>query len=210
MTLELPRTVAGRIVTDGASKPPAVRGTVVVLTAAALSGEQHEAKVADDGTFVVTNVPPGKYTVVFAGETPPWTLASAMSAGVDALDYLLDVPRDRDVRDLVLTLRDRTSELSGVVTDATSRPVGDRTVIVFPSDERLWPAAERRIRAMNLAADGKYVFGELRPGSYLLALTDSVEPDEWLDPEFLKKLLTASIPVSVGDGEKRVQDLRIR
>ncbi len=97
-----------------------------------------------------------------------------------------------------------------MVTDAASRPVGDRTVIVFPSDERLWPAAERRIRAMTLAADGKYVFGELRPGSYLLALTDSVEPDEWLDPEFLKKLLTASIPVNVGDGEKRVQDLRIR
>ncbi len=67
LTLELPRTVAGRIVTDGASKPPAVRGTVVVLTAAALSGEQHEAKVADDGTFVVTSVPPGKYSRGFRG-----------------------------------------------------------------------------------------------------------------------------------------------
>lgn len=210
LTLEPPRSVAGRIAMDGASKPPAVRGTVVVLTAASLSGDQREAKVADDGTFVVTDVPPGKYAVAFAGEAPPWTLASAMAAGVDALDYLLEVPRDRDVRDLVLTLRDRSSELSGVVTDAASRPVGDRTIIVFPADERLWPAAERRIRAMHLAADGKYVFDELRPGSYLLALTDSVEPDEWLDPEFLRKLLAASIPVVVGDGEKRVQDLRIR
>jgi hypothetical protein len=88
--------------------------------------------------------------------------------------------------------------------------VGDRTVIAFPSDERLWPAGERRVRAATLGADGKFLFDDLRPGSYLVALTESVEPDEWLDPEFLRKLLAAAIPVAVAEGEKKVQDLRIR
>jgi len=50
----------------------------------------------------------------------------------------------------------------------------------------------------------------MRPGMYLVVLTDSVEWEEWLDPEFLRKLQPAAIPVTIGEGEKRVQDLRIR
>jgi len=210
LTMEPLRTVAGRITTEGSSAPPVTRGTVVEIVAQSLGAERFEAKVAADGTFVIPNVAPGRYHVNFAGEAPPWTLASAMSAGADALDYLLEVPRDRDVRDLVLTLRDRSSQLSGTVTDASSKPATDRMVIVFPSDERLWAGGFRRIRADNLNADGKYSFDEMRPGMYLVALTDSVEWEQWLDPEFLRKLQTAAIPVTIGDGEKRVQDLRIR
>ena len=210
LTMEPLRTVAGRITTEGSSAPPVTRGTVVEIVAQSLSAERFETKVASDGTFVIPDVAPGRYHVNFAGEAPPWTLASAMSAGVDTLDYLLEVPRDRDVRDLVLTLRDRSSQLSGTVTDASSKPATDRTVIVFPSDERLWAGGFRRIRADNINADGKYAFDELRPGMYLVALTDSVEWEEWLDPEFLKKLQVAAIPVTIGEGEKRVQDLRIR
>jgi uncharacterized protein (DUF2141 family) len=210
LTMESPRTVAGRITTEGSSAPPVLRGTVVEVTEFSAAGDRHEAKVAADGTFVIPNVPPGKYVVNFAGEAPPWALASATSAGVDALDYLLEIPRDRDVRDLVLTLRDRSSQLSGTVTDASLKPATGRTVIAFPADERLWPSGARRIRAADLGADGKYVFDEMRPGMYLVVLTDSVEPDEWLDPEFLKKLVAAAIPVTIADGEKRIQDLRIR
>ena len=210
LTMEPLRTIAGRIVTEGSSQAPVLRNTVVEVTAHSLSGDRREAKVAADGTFVITDVAPGKYMVNFAGEAPPWNLSSATSAGVDVLDYMLDVPRDRDVRDLVLVLRDRTSQISGTVTDASLKPATGRTVIVFPSDERLWSSGHRRIRATNLDAEGKYGFGELRPGTYLIVLTDSVEPDEWLDPEFLRKLQAAAIPVTIGEGEKRVQDLRIR
>jgi hypothetical protein len=210
LTMETMRTVAGRIITEGSSSPPILRGTVVEVTAYSLSGDRREAKVAADGTFAIPDVAPGKYIVNFAGEAPPWNLASAMAAGVDTLDYLLEVPRDRDVRDLVLTLRDRSSELSGTVTDGSLKPAAGRTVIVFPSDDRLWMSGDRRIKAKTLGDDGKYLFDELRPGNYLVVLTDSVEPDEWLDPEFLKKLLSASIPITIAEGEKKVQDLRIR
>jgi protocatechuate 3,4-dioxygenase beta subunit len=210
LTMESLRTVAGRIMTEGSSPAPVLRGAVVAVIAHSLAGDFRDAKVAADGTFTIPDVPPGKYVVNFAGEMPPWTLASATSAGVDALDFLLDVPRDRDVRDLVLTLRDRSSQLSGTVTDASLKPATGRTVIVFPSDERLWAAGDRRIKAENLDAAGKYLIEDLRPGMYLVALTDSVEPDEWLDPEFLRKLLAASIPVTIAEGEKRVQDMRIR
>ncbi len=210
LTLEPARTVAGRIVWEGSSRPPSLRGAVVELTSRSLAGEQVETKVAEDGTFAIANVPPGRYTVAFAGEAPPWILASAISNGADALDFLLDVPRDRDVRDLVLTLRDKAAELVGAATDAAGRPAVDRTAVVFPADERLWVAGDRRVRAQPLSLDGTFVFENLRPGAYLLAMTDSVEADEWLNPDFLRRLAAAAVPVTIGQGEKKVQDLRIR
>lgn len=210
LTIEPPRVVAGRIEAEGAAKPPVLRGTVVQITSHSLNGDAREAKVNADGTFVISDVAPGRYRITFAGEAAPWVLSTAISTGVDALDYLLEVPRDRDVRDLVLTLRDKSAELSGTVTDATSKPASNRTVVVFPSEERLWVAADRRIKAMDLAEDGKFLFEELRPGSYLLAVTNSVEPEEWLDPDFLRRLLGAAVHVTIAEGEKRVQDLRIR
>jgi hypothetical protein len=42
----------------------------------------------------------------------------------------------------------------------------------------------------------------------LTAVTD-VEPGEWYDPAFLSQLLSASIPISLREGEKKVQDIKL-
>ena len=130
LTMESLRTVAGRITTEGSSAPPVLRGTVVELTAA-LAGRRSSRSQGRGGRHVRHR------------RRAAWQVHRQFrrrSAALDArcrrcprasmsLDYLLEVPRDRDVRDLVLTLRDRSSELSGTVTDATLKPATDRTVI---------------------------------------------------------------------------------
>jgi protocatechuate 3,4-dioxygenase beta subunit len=206
LTLEPPREVSGRAIFDGASPRPALTKTRVNLTL--VSGETMSANLTESGTFVVPNVPPGRYIVSVEHHGNGWELASAMSAGVEALDFLLDVPRDRDVRDLTVTMKDGGTELSGTATDAQARPVVSGVVVVFPVDERLWGAGEHRIRMEHLAADGKYSFARLPSGAYRLAVVDGVEPDEWLDPSFLRQLVTSSILINLGEGERKVQDLR--
>ena len=207
LRLEPPRNVIGRVVFEGASPQPTT-GVEVMLSHD--KGFGAAATVAQDGTFAVKDVPPGKYFVEVRLPGGPWTLASAISAGVDALDFQLDVPRDRDVRDFTLTFRDRSTELSGAVIDAASQPVIDRRVIVFPSDERLWVAGTERIQASGLTDAGKFTFGNLRPGSYWLAVVAEVEEDEWLHPEFLRQLIGASVPIRLVDGEKKTQDVRVK
>ena len=64
--------------------------------------------------------------------------------------------------------------------------------------------------AVELGDDGRFLFPRMRPGEYRLALVDDAEPDEWRDPEFLRRLAAASVPISLAEGEKRVQDLRVR
>jgi len=81
---------------------------------------------------------------------------------------------------------------------------------VFPSDERLWAAPARRILATRPATDGRYSFSSLPAGEYRLVAVTDVEPGQWYDPAFLRELSGLALPITVGDGERRVQDLRVK
>ena len=208
LSLEPPRKLMGRLVLEGAARPPALKEVRIEMFA--LRGSHGSGvNVNDDGTFEVENLAPGRYAINVGGFAAPWSLSSVSVGGVEALDAFLEMPRDRDVRDVTVTLRDREAELSGSVSDAAGRPASERTVVVFPSDDRLW-AGFMRVQAEFLSADGLFVFKHLRPGRYLLAVVDGVEAGEWLDPAFLRNLLPAAVPVSIGEGERKVQDLRVR
>lgn len=209
LTLEPPRKVAGRLIFEGPAKPLPAKGLRVEMSSISIDGGPPGVNVSDDGTFEFTNVVPGRYAISIGGAAAPWSLASVTSGGVDVLDFFLDVPRDRDVRDLTITLRDRHTELTGSVLDGAGQPAGERTVVVFPADERLWAGAQR-VEADDLFADGTYAFRDLRPGRYLVAVVDGVEHGEWLDPNFLRRLLPAAIAITLADGERKVQDLRVR
>ena len=210
LTLEPPRKVTGRIVFEGTAKPPATMKEIRV-DMAAIRGEYHPIGVSasDDGTFEFAHVVPGRYAIHVNGFVSPWALASIASGGMDVLDAWLEVPRDRDVRELTITIRDRETELSGAVTDSSGQPARERTVIVFPAEDHLW-SGWLRVQAAVLGTDGMYAFDGLRPGRYLLAVVDGVEEGEWLEPAFLRSLFAAAVPVNLGDGEKKVQDLRVR
>ena len=46
-------------------------------------------------------------------------------------------------------------------------------------------------------------------GDYRLAALQDAEPGSWFDPELLKQLLTASTSVTMTEGVKKTQDLRV-
>ena len=58
--------------------------------------------------------------------------------------------------------------------------------------------------------DGRFVFGDLPAGEYYLAALTDLDPIDWQTPAFLEQVVPAGVRVRVGEGEKKVQDLRIR
>jgi hypothetical protein len=50
----------------------------------------------------------------------------------------------------------------------------------------------------------------LPPGEYFLTAVTDAEQNEWFDPQFLAQLVPASIKVTIADGEKKVQDIRVK
>jgi hypothetical protein len=79
---------------------------------------------------------------------------------------------------------------------------------VFPADRRLWTSA-RRLKSTRPATDGRFSFGDLAPGEYLLAAATDLDPDKWQSTESLEEFAGAAVRLTLGEGERKVQDLRL-
>lgn len=161
--------------------------------------------------FSVRGLIPGPYRVVANFNTPEvnWTLKSAMIKGRDALDQPFELAPNDNITDAVLTFTNKSQTLTGTLSDASQRPAPDYTIVVFPEDRSLWPSA-RRVRTARPGTDGKFTITGLPSGSYRIAAVTDIGPEETRDLALLEELAGASIVFTLGDGETKTQDLRIK
>jgi hypothetical protein len=136
-------------------------------------------------------------------------LKSASFGGRDILDFPLVIEPNQEISGVTLTFVDRTQEISGTIQDTMGKPTADFTIILFAADKSFWVPQARRIQSARPGTDGKFTFRNLPAGDYRLTAVTDVEPGEWYDPDFLGQLTNASIPVTVRDGEKKVQDIKV-
>jgi len=165
-----------------------------------------------DGTFQFIGIGPGPY--VLACQLPPnlasvWKLRSAMADGRELLDGLIDGPSVQ-MTGVTLTLSDRRTELSGMLQSASGQATADYYVIAFAADRAQWRPGSRRSLSARPGTDGRFTFADLPAGEYFLAALIDLDPAEWQTPAFLEQVAPAAIRIVVGEGERKVQDLRIR
>lgn len=169
-----------------------------------------QGMVDASGRFTINGVIPGRYRVSASGGAQGWMLKSVIANGLDVLDFPLELEPDTNAPNLTLQFGDRNTDLKGVLTDAMGTATADYSVVIFPEDQRYWVPYARRMRSTRPATDGKFAFVGLPPGDYRIAAVTDVETGEWLDPEFLRQLLPASISVRLADGQQVTQDIRVR
>ena len=229
-------TVTGRVTFDSSALQPPTDLTRVRVNITPRGAQQGldtgglpPAQVDATGRFTVTGVPPGRYTINAnaAAAVPPgtpggrggnagggaaagqWLLKSATGTGPDILDFGLVVEPHQPVAGITLSFVDRTQEVSGTIQDPAGKPTADFTIILFAADKMYWVPQARRIQSARPSTDGKFAFRNIPAGDYRLTAVTDVEPGEWFDPNFLGQLMNASIPVTVREGEKKVQDIKI-
>ena len=137
-------------------------------------------------------------------------MKSAIIAGQDTLDFPLEFTGDRDIADAVLTVTDKPSELTGTLTDSMGKPAVGYSIILVSSDNRFWIPGSRRIVLSRPGPDGRFTFRGLPSGSYHLAAVMDLDSGGQYDPEFLRTVVPASVLVTVTDGGKITQDLRVK
>jgi hypothetical protein len=167
-------------------------------------GSPPQAQVGPDGRFTLVGVTPGRYILRAGGGV----MKSSVVGGQDTLDFPLDFTGERDVTDAVLTVTDKASELTGLLTDVSGKPAIDFTIIVAPVDPRYWQPASRRVMMTRPDTTGRYTFRSLPPGDYMVAAVTDIDQGTQYDPEFLKAIASASVRVNIGEGAKVAQDLR--
>jgi protocatechuate 3,4-dioxygenase beta subunit len=182
-------------------------GTVVTL--GGMPGTTMDAS----GRFTLSGVTPGRYRIqasmpMEVGQG--WQLKSVVVKGRDAFDFPLEIGPGEDISDAVVTFTDVTQEVAGTLQDPSGRPAPDYTIVVFPADRRLWSSPlARRIRTVRPGTDGRFTVSNLPTGEYRIAALTDIAPGEANDPAFLELLVNASVAFSLGDGERKTQDLRI-
>jgi protocatechuate 3,4-dioxygenase beta subunit len=211
-------SISGRLIVDADTPPDLKR---VTLNLASVSGVVQYgtpgARPDADGGFAFRGIIPGRYRLVAFVAPPPggtpasgpaqWALESVTVAGVDAMDAGLEIS-GADVPDIVATLTDRRSELSGTLRDAAGRPVGQELVVAFSTDRTLWTAA-RRVSGTGTDQNGRYLIAWLRPGVYFLAGSPDGDVRQLSNPSFLDSLIPDAVKVTIAEGEKKTQDLKL-
>jgi len=227
-------TVSGRIVFEGTSTPPAdLTKTRISLGNVPTSASPIEmamsmvlgtsmATTSPDGTFVAKGVTPGRYRASVVGPgmllammTPGlapaggWTLKSIVWNGRDVADIPFEVKPNEDVSGLVVTMTDRTTELSGSVLDQAGRVTGNFPIVVFSTDRSAWTIGSRRIQQARPANDGKFKFVGLPAGEYFVCAVTDLDPEDLYNAAFLDQLVPGAFKITLGDGEKKVQDIKL-
>jgi hypothetical protein len=168
--------------------------------------------VKADGTFAIAGIGPGAYLLrclLPPDLTRTWWLRSAIVGGRDVLDVPLEFEPGVNLSEATLTLTDKHSELSGTLQTGTGVPATEYFIVAFPADRTRWRAGSRRMVSTRPANDGRFVLTDLPGGEYVLAALADVDGDDWQKPEALERLAATGVKVTVRDGEKMTQDLRM-
>jgi hypothetical protein len=202
--------VSGTVVYEGAVvKPPEnLRASIRVLSSTPLLFPGGQGPVAPDGTFTIEGIVPGSYRLVMTG-SGSGTAKSALLGGKDALDVPIEIRAGADVSGLVVTVANKLGEIAGKLVDGKGDPAPRFYVQVFPTDESMWLPGARRVKNTRASTDGSFSIIGLPAGEYYVCALTEYDPSTASDPSFLAPLVASSVKVTLADGEKKVQILKL-
>ncbi|HUR21634.1 MAG TPA: carboxypeptidase-like regulatory domain-containing protein [Vicinamibacterales bacterium] len=225
--------IEGSIVVEGGAAPPDV-ALLRIGISKPIGGDPGTAMVAralnsstglpkEDGSFTVGGLIPGRYQVTVTGkpmrvaslipgmpaQQSGWVVKSIRWKEQDLADTGIDLQADVPVAGVIVTLTNQPAQLGGTVIDAAGRPTGAFPIVVFATDRAFWAPGSRRVMQAQPASDGKFTVIGLPSGEYYVAAVTRLEPGDLANRQFLEELLPASLRITIRDGEKKTQDLKL-
>jgi protocatechuate 3,4-dioxygenase beta subunit len=211
-------SVRGRVIFQGSSgQKSAARGILVQATSPAqepsLMAFARRAlaagRVNEDGTFELTGLV-GPQLIRVQGLPTDWALKSVTLQGLDITDTPHDFrPGAAQPGELVVTLTDRISEVTGSVHDLRGQPVADYVAIVFAENAQLWGAQSRYVATSRPNQNGSFTIKGLPAGRYLAAALASLENGMQNDTQLLEQLRGTAHSVTLAEGQTLTVNLDI-
>lgn len=210
--------IGGRLIVESSGAPPSpaalraigIRPTPMPGSASSLMGPAGWIVHPDDnGRYMTGQMVPGPYMVVVTVLPPGWMLKSVTVGGQNAADKPFELTAT-GITDVVVTITDKVSTLTGTARDANGQPEPAATVAVFPTDKSLWPPpglASRRILTAAPGRDGRFTFRGLPSGEYFVVATGW--PADVSDGKVRDTLMADAPRVTMNDGDSKSQDVRV-
>ena len=107
-------------------------------------------------------------------------------------------------------MTDQTNEINGTLTNDQGVPITEYTVLAFSTDSTFWQPQSRHIATARPDQTGHFKIRGLPAGAYYVATVDPAQQGEWYDPAYLEEHRLGAARVTLGDGDTKTQDFKIR
>lgn len=164
------------------------------------------AKVKPDGTFLLQNVADDTYRI-FVGNVPPdYYLKAATLGPENVLEKGLSIRRGQDLR-LELVVSSAGGRIEGQVLTEEQLPATGCIVSLIP--EPRYRSRTALFKSSTTDQFGRFTLRGIPPGEYKLFAWDDIEPDAYLDPDFLRPYEDKGKSVHVDAGGRVTIELRL-
>jgi protocatechuate 3,4-dioxygenase beta subunit len=203
----------GTISYGGAAKP---EGTAAIrVTAPPVDVDSNPmpmfggSNVKDTGAFEVEGLV-GQRVFRAANLPKGWILKSVKVNGEDVTDKGVEFKPGDDVAGIEIELTNRTTSITGAVSDNSGQPTKDYTVVVFAEDPAKWTMPLTRWTSSSRPdQDGRFKFSNLPPGAYNAIAVEYVAQGEWGDPEWLARAAKKATRFTLDEGSLKTLDLKL-
>jgi hypothetical protein len=217
ITTHVGATVRGIVITDDGQPPPFRADQVQVfaqtMEPTAMFVQPGQNRMQDDYSFEMTGLFDRRRFSASVGPQglgSTWFLKSVIYDGQDVTDSGIEFTPGRAYDGVQITFTQKTTDLSGAVTDERGKPVLDATVVVFPANRERWAYLSRYIRTARPDTNGRFSIKNMPPGEdYLIIAVQNLESGQGTDPEFLARAREEARSFSLAEAETKVVDLRL-
>ena len=209
-------TARGVVLTDDGTPPPFRAEQVQIFPSpvdpsTSMMGTG-PPKMNEDFTFELTGLFDRRIIRgnISMGQNAGWYLKAVTYDGQDVTDQGIDFQPGRTYDGLQVIFTQKSTNLSGLVTDDRNRPIVDATVVIFPLNSERWGMQSRYFRAVRPDTNGRYNTRNLPPSDeYGIIAVQNLEPGQASDPEFLTRAREEARPFSLVEGETKAVDVRL-
>jgi hypothetical protein len=85
----------------------------------------------------------------------------------------------------------------------------DYTAVVFAQDREKWTGNPRYQNVGRPDQDGRFKISGLPPGEYYVVAVDRLEQGQSSDPEFLERVRSRAVSLSLREGETKTLELSL-
>lgn len=160
------------------------------------------------GVLVIANVQPGGYLLDLLGLPDAAYVRSARSGQRDLLEQFVQVQHESAAPlPLDIQLAFDGGQITGAVSAADGRPADRATVVLIPDPARRHRPDQYRV--VTSGTDGAFSISGIPPRAYKLFAWDTVEPNAWLNPDFIRGYEEFGAEVIVGASKKISAGIRV-
>jgi hypothetical protein len=173
-------------------------------------GDALTGTISEDDRWVIRGAMAGSHMLRVENLPEPWSLKTVYFQGQDVTDIPLGFSTSQEVKSLRLIFTDRSTKLEGKILSSETDDYESYRVVAFPVNELYWRPASRHIKLARPDREGRFAIHGLPPSVYYLAAVRDIDESDLGDTNTLDRISGGATTVRLNEGERKLQDLRIR